>query len=381
MKYDYLIVGAGFSGLVMAERLANVLGKSVLVVEKRDHIGGNSADEYNECGVLVHKYGPHYFRTNSEKILDYLSMFTDWIDADYKILSYTHEQFYNFPINLNTFEQIIGKSATEEEMINTLDQWRVPIENPKNSEEVIISQVGKELYQKFFLGYTLKQWKKHPTELAASVCGRIPIRTNRDDRYLNEKYQVMPAKGYSALFRKLVQSDNIEIKLNTDYRVAMQDIDYSTMIYTGQVDTYYDYCFGRLPYRSLRFEHETFNASELVAKNIKNQVIKKGFYQPAVQINYPNDHEYTRTVEVKHITGQVSEYTTVVKEFPEDNGDPYYPVPTDENKELYKKYETLAKQEKNVLFTGRLAKYKYYNMDQVVGAALTLFDKIRQQEH
>lgn len=364
----------------MAERLATQAGKSSLVVEKRDHVGGNSYDYYDEAGVLIHKYGPHYFRTNSPKIKDYLSQFTEWQPVDYKILSYTEGRYWNFPINLNTFEQLIGRESTSEEFAEYLEKKRVPIENPKNSEEVIISQVGWELYEKFFLGYTLKQWKKHPKELDASVCGRIPIRTNRDDRYLKESFQALPKKGYHFLFNNLIQAaeGKSTIRLGVDYRDVVKSVEFGKMIYTGPIDEFFDCRFGRLPYRSLRFEHESFDEGALTERVSVSG--KAGHWQPAMQVNYPNDHDFTRIVELKHATQQSIETSTIVREFPDDyvpgEKEPYYPIPNDETAALYKKYKALADETPDVHFVGRLATYRYYNMDQVVGMALSCFEKI-----
>lgn len=341
------------------------------MVDKRDHIGGNAYDYKDEKGVLSHKYGPHYFRSNSERIVEYLSQFTDWKPVDYTIKSYTDGQYWNFPINLNTFEQLIGREATSEEFEQWLEERREKIENPKNSEEVITSQVGRELYEKFFKGYTLKQWKKHPSELDASVCGRIPIRTNRDDRYLREKFQALPKDGYTALFERLVASvPGLEVKTNTDFDAAKEHYDYEHLVFTGQIDAYFDYQLGKLPYRSLRFEHESFSTEEL----------GREFWQPAMQVNYPSEEvDYTRIVEIKHATGQKIDATSIVREFPadfEETGEPYYPVPMEESKELYRAYAELAEQEKGVTFLGRLGAYRYYNMDQVVAMALMQADKI-----
>lgn len=371
IKIDCLIVGAGFAGLVMAEQLSSRLGWKCVVVDKRDHIGGNAYDYKDEKGVLSHKYGPHYFRSNSERIVEYLSQFTDWKPVDYTIKSYTDGQYWNFPINLNTFEQLIGREATSEEFEQWLEERREKIENPKNSEEVITSQVGRELYEKFFKGYTLKQWKKHPSELDASVCGRIPIRTNRDDRYLREKFQALPKDGYTALFERLVASvPGLEVKTNTDFDAAKEHYDYEHLVFTGQIDAYFDYQLGKLPYRSLRFEHESFSTEEL----------GREFWQPAMQVNYPSEEvDYTRIVEIKHATGQKIDATSIVREFPadfEETGEPYYPVPMEESKELYRAYAELAEQEKGVTFLGRLGAYRYYNMDQVVAMALMQADKI-----
>ena len=364
MTFDYLIVGAGFSGAILAERLASQKGKRVVVVDRRNHIGGNCYDKYNSDGILVHAYGPHYFRTNSDKVIDYLSKFTEWIAADYKILSWTHGRYWNFPINLNTFEQFVGKQMNEDEMIGMLDNIREKIEFPSNSEELMVSKIGRELYEMFYKGYTKKQWGIDASQLDASVCGRIPIRTNRDNRYFSEKFQALPKKGYTELFRNMLFNPRIEVLLNTDYREARENIQFGHLIYTGPVDEYFDYRHGHLPYRSLRFEEQTIPCK---------------YYLPAVQVNYPNEHGFTRIVEVKHITGQSSDLTTIVREYPENHllgREPYYPIPTESAKLLYKKYEEDVEREANVTFLGRLATYKYLNMDQVVALALSAFEKL-----
>lgn len=380
---DYLVIGAGFSGLVLAERLSNECGASCLIVEKRDHIGGNAQDEYDDHGVLVHKYGPHYFRTNSPRIREYLSRFTEWTPLEYKILSYAEGRFWNFPINLNTFEQLIGRASTSDEFESWLAERRVPIHEPKNSEEVIISQVGWDLYNKFFKNYTLKQWKKHPRELDASVCGRIPIRTNQDDRYLREDFQALPKAGYHKLFnRMLASSPNVQVLLRTDYRQVMQSVRCKHLIFTGPIDEYFDFCHGPLPYRSLRFENESFTGDQLSAR--RAIAGKEGFWQPAMQVNYPNDEAFTRIVEIKHATQQSCSNTTIVREYPEDFGpgkEAYYPIPTQEASALYKRYEERAASLDNVSFVGRLATYRYYNMDQIVGMALTEFEHLKKKYH
>jgi UDP-galactopyranose mutase len=363
-EVDYLIVGAGFAGAVLAERLASQRGARCLVLDRRDHVGGNAHDHTDAAGVLLHTYGPHYFRTNSDRIVAYLSQFTAWHAVEYKILSWTHGRFWQFPINLNTFEQLVGHPSTSEEMEKTLAAWRVRIAEPKNSEEVIVSQVGTRLYEMFFREYTRKQWRRDPRELDASVCGRIPIRTNRDDRYLSEKFQALPKDGYIAMFRKMLAHPNIEVRLGTDYRAARALIRHRHLIYTGPLDEYFDHCFGPLPYRSLRFEPETLNQE---------------WFQPAMQVNYPNDHDFTRIVELKHATGQKLPVTTIVREYPEDFGpgrEPYYPIPAPDARALYEKYAARGAQERGVSFVGRLATYRYYNMDQVVGMALAEFGRL-----
>jgi UDP-galactopyranose mutase len=381
-KFDYIIVGAGFAGLTAAERFCTQSGKRCLVVEKRNHIGGNAYDHYDDSGVLIHTYGPHYFRTNSPRIREYLSQFTEWHPVDYNILSHTGGTYWKFPINLNTFEQIIGRPSTSEEMEAWLEEIRVPIENPANSEEVIVSQVGWELYDKFFKGYTLKQWKRHPKDLDSSVCGRIPIRTNRDDRYLREEFQALPKAGYTRMFERMIEAcgDNLRVLLNTGYREILPHVEYDHMIYTGQVDEYFDHCHGQLPYRSLRFENESFTPEQLVAR--EPIAGKPGFWQPAMQVNYPNEEEFTRIVEVKHATGQLCANTTIVREYPDDYGpgkEPYYPIPAPDAAALYRKYKELADAEAGVSFIGRLATYRYYNMDQVVGMALAEVDRLEKR--
>ncbi len=367
ITWDYLIVGAGYAGAVLAERLASQCGASCLVIDRREHIGGNAHDHYDAAGVLIHTYGPHYFRTNSDRIREYLSQFTEWHPVDYKILSWTDGRFWQFPINLNTFEQIIGHPSTSEEMEATLAEWRVPIENPANSEEVIVSQVGQRLYEMFFKNYTRKQWKRDPKDLDASVCGRIPVRTNRDDRYLSDKFQALPKEGYTAMFHKILAHPKITVQLGADYREARKELSYRHLIYTGPIDEYFDHCYGPLPYRSLRFEPET---------------LPQEYFQPAMQVNYPNDHEFTRIVELKHATGQKLPVTTIVREYPDDFGpgkEPYYPIPAPDAKALYDRYAARAEQEQGVSFVGRLATYRYYNMDQVIGMALTEFDKLKSR--
>jgi UDP-galactopyranose mutase len=364
LEVDFLIVGAGFSGAVLAERLATELGALCLVIDRRPHIAGNAYDAKDAAGVLIHQYGPHYFRTNSDRVVEYLSRFTAWRPVEYKILSHTDGRYWSFPINLNTFEQLIGRNSTSEEMSATLESWRLPIASPVNSEEVIVSQVGWKLYEMFFMNYTRKQWRRDPRDLDPSVCGRIPIRTNRDDRYLSDRFQALPADGYTAMIERILRHPRIEVRLNTDLREVRDVILHKHLIYSGPIDEYFDYCFGPLPYRSLRFEPET---------------IETAFFQPAVQVNYPNDHDYTRIVEVKHITGQEIPVTTIVREYPEDFGpgkEPYYPIPAPDSRAIYAKYAARAEAESSVTFIGRLANYKYYNMDQIVALALVEADRL-----
>jgi UDP-galactopyranose mutase len=378
---DFLIVGAGFSGLVVAEQLSNA-GWKCVIVDKRDHLGGNAYDRYDEAGVLIHPYGPHYFRTNSQRIVDYLSQFTEWHPVEYKIKSYSSGRYWSFPINLNTFEEWIGKPATTEEFEAWLQEHRESIPEPANSEEVIVSQVGRTLYQQFFEGYTLKQWQRHPRDLDPSVCGRIPIRTNRDDRYLREEFQALPREGYTAMFEAmLAASPGAELHLGTDFQQAKERWNYNHLVFTGPVDEFFGRCYGPLPYRSLSFEHESFDEEQLdVREPISG---KKGFWQPAMQVNYPDpDVPFTRIVEIKHATGQQIGATTIVREYPKSwavGDEPFYPIPAEDAKALYQRYAALAEAEENVTFTGRLATYRYYNMDQVTGMALTQSAKLLER--
>jgi UDP-galactopyranose mutase len=376
--FDFLVVGGGFAGLVTAERICNRLGKTCLLVDKRRHIGGNCYDNIDGHGVLLHKYGPHYFRTNSLEVKTYLDRFTKWRAANYVVKSYTDGRYWSFPINLNTFEELLGRPSTTEEFEAWLATKRVSIPTPANSEECVLSQAGVELYEKFFKGYTLKQWKKHPRDLDASVCGRIPLRTNRDDRYLMETFQAMPSDGYTRLFENLVDAcgDLLRLELETDYHEVVARVKYDFLVYTGPIDDYFQHCYGQLPYRSLRFETESFTPNDL--SRLNRPSADRGFWQPYLQVNYPNSEDFTRIVEIKHATGQDAPNTTVVREYPADYGpgtEPYYPVPTRANQDLYQQYQRLSQRESNTFFIGRLATYRYYNMDQVVAGALSCFEK------
>jgi len=378
---NFLIIGAGFSGLVAAHRLSNA-GHNCTIVDRRAHLAGNAHDSHDKAGVLVHNYGPHYFRTNSQRIIDYLSTFTGWHPVDYTIKSFTEEKYWPFPVNLNTFETLIGKPATTADFESYLAANRHHIPDPKNSEEVILSQVGTRLYELFFEGYTLKQWKRHPRELDPSVCGRIPIRTNRDDRYLTEEFQALPDKGYTHLLENiLADSPNTTLHLNTDFQEARGKFPHDHLIFTGAIDEYFGRKFGPLPYRSLRFEHESFYATDLIPREKISG--KPGFWQPAMQVNYPGKEvAYTRIVEIKHATGQKIAATSIVREFPADwdiSKEPYYPVPAPDAAAAFQKYAALAAAETNTTFIGRLATYRYYNMDQVTGMALAASAKLNKR--
>lgn len=375
---DFLIIGAGFAGLVAAERLASA-GWKCTVVDRRTHLAGNAADRPDRAGVLYHQYGPHYFRTNSRRIFQYLSRFTEWHEVDYTIKSFTRNRYWSFPVNLNTFEELIGEPSTEAQFEQWLEKTRVPYPKPKNSEDLILSRTGPEFYHLFFKDYTQKQWARHPRDLDASVCGRVPIRTNRDNRYLTEQFQALPKHGYTAMFEKMLAlNSNINVLLGVDFSEARTRWKHRHLIYTGAVDEYFDYRFGPLPYRSLRFEHQSFTPEELVARQDISG--KPGFWQPAMQVNYPDLMvPYTRIVEIKHATGQQHSCTNITREFPKEwavGGEAYYPIPAPDTKKAYLQYAKLAQRESNTSFIGRLATYRYYNMDQVTGMAIAEADKL-----
>ncbi len=367
IKTDVLIVGSGPVGCVLAERLSNDLNLKCLIVEKRDHVAGNCFDLKNNKGLLYHKYGPHYLRFKNKKTFNYLSKFTKWIKGDYIVKSYVDKKLYNFPININTLEKLFNlKFKTIEEAKKFLDKKKIKIKSPKNSEEFILSQVGKEIYEKFYKNYSKKQWGIHPRLLNKSVLGRVPIRLNRDNFYVNEKLKFMPKDGYTAMFKNMISNKNISIKLNTDFKKIKKNIEYKILIYTGPVDEYFDYKFGKLEWRSLKFKFESF---------------KKKYLQECVQYNFPNDFKFTRKVEIKHVTKQKSNYTIISKEYPTKHGDPFYPINTKKNSVLYLKYLKLVKklEKKQIYFEGRLATYRYINTDEVIENALSLFEKIKKK--
>ena len=363
--FDYLIVGAGFAGSVLAERLATRSNKKVLIVDKRSHIAGNAFDHYNEDGILVHKYGPHIFHTNSKDVFEYLSNFTDWRPYEHRVLASVDGQMVPMPINLDTINKLYGLSLNSFEVEQFFESVAEQVPVIRTSEDVVVSKVGRELYEKFFRNYTRKQWGMDPSELDKSVTSRVPTRTNRDDRYFTDIYQAMPLHGYTRMFERLLDHPNIKVMLNTDYHDIIDFIPFKEMIFTGPVDEYFDFQYGKLPYRSLEFKHETLNVEQHLAAPV---------------VNYPNDNLYTRITEFKALTGQKHPKTALVYEYPKAEGDPYYPVPRLENAELYNKYKKLADETPNVHFVGRLATYKYYNMDQVVAQALTLYKKLTEKE-
>jgi len=367
-RYDYLIVGAGFAGSVLAERLASQHGARVLIMDRREHIGGNAYDEPNEAGILYHKYGPHIFHTNSEQVWDYLSQFTQWRPYEHRVRAVVRDKLVPIPINRTTLNELFGlELKTDEEAAEYLASRAEPVDEIRTSEDVVINAVGQELYELFFRGYTRKQWGLDPSELDKQVTSRIPTRTNTDDRYFGDTFQAMPLDGYTKMFERMLDNPLIEKRLGTDFRdlkdEAFEIADH--IIYTGPIDEYFDFRFGKLPYRSLKFDHQTLEQEQ---------------FQPVAVVNYPDEQvPYTRISEYKHLTGQESPVTTVTYEYPSAEGDPYYPIPRPENQELFKKYEALADATEDVTFVGRLATYRYYNMDQIVGQALATFRRMDEK--
>ncbi len=363
--YDYLIVGAGLAGSVLAERLASKANKKILLIDKRNHIGGNTFDYYNSDGILVHKYGPHIFHTNSKDVFDYLSNFTEWRPYEHHVLASVDGQLVPIPINQNTVNALYGLNLSQLQVQDFFNSKAEKKDQILTSEDVVVNAVGRELYEKFFKHYTVKQWALDPSELDASVTARVPTRTNKDNRYFTDSYQAMPLHGYTNMFHRLLDHPNINIMLNTDYKDVVGEIKFKTLIYSGPIDAYFDFCFGKLPYRSINFKSQTIDSEN---------------YQPTGTVNYPMSQAYTRITEFKHLTGQKHDKTSIVFEYPTAEGDPYYPIPRKENMETYNQYKTLAALEPNTFFTGRLGTYKYYNMDQVIAQSLTLFKKIMQAE-
>ncbi|CCD91848.1 putative UDP-galactopyranose mutase [Bradyrhizobium sp. ORS 375] len=364
--FDWLIVGAGFAGSVLAERLATQLKQTVLIIDRRPHIGGNAYDCYDAAGVLMHRYGPHIFHTNSSEIFQYLSNFTEWRSYEHRVRASVKGQQLPIPINRTTLNRLYGlQLSTEEEAEAFYESRRESIDTIRTSEDVVVDRVGRELYELFFRGYTRKQWGLDPSQLDKSVTARVPTRANTDDRYFGDSHQFMPKDGYTRMFERMLDNPRISIMLQTDFNMIKKLVPYRNLIFTGAVDEYFDRCYGALPYRSLRFEHVT---------------LPKEWHQDVAVVNYPGDEPFTRVSEYKHLTGQVHPFTTITYEHPTDIGDPYYPIPCDSNRALYRKYQALAASQSDVHFVGRLATYQYYNMDQVVGQALATFRRIRDAE-
>ncbi|MCX8016271.1 MAG: UDP-galactopyranose mutase [Rhodocyclaceae bacterium] len=364
MRLDILVVGAGFAGAVAARLLAEQQ-RDVLVIDRRLHIGGNAYDAVDAHGVLVHPYGPHIFHTNAKRVFEWLSQFTTWRFYEHRVLASVDGQLLPIPINRTTINRLYGLQLDEAGVAAWLERVREPRSPIRTSEDAVLASVGRDLCEKFFRGYTRKQWGLDLSELSASVAARIPVRTNDDDRYFSDAYQFMPADGYTAMFRRILDHPRIRIELGVDYRSVRDRWQPHHVIYTGPIDEFFDQCFGPLPYRSLRFEHE--------------HVPQLAQFQPVGTVNYPNEHAFTRITEFKHLTGQHHPGTSIVREYPQAEGDPYYPIPRPDNEQLYKRYAELAERLPNVTFVGRLAQYRYYNMDQVVAAAMNAVEKLTQQ--
>jgi len=366
--FDWMVVGAGFAGSILAERLASQRDERVLVIDRRDHVAGNAFDHLDAAGLLVHRYGPHIFHTNSAAVFAHLSRFTDWRPYEHRVLAEVRSPVTGatmqvpIPINLDTINRLYGLDLTEA----GVEAWMTArAETPdaiRTSEDVVVAKVGRELYKLFFRGYTRKQWALDPSELDKSVTARVPTRTNRDDRYFTDRFQAMPRDGYTAMFRRILDHPNITVRTGLDFAEARRRFRFRRLIWTGPVDEYFGFRFGRLPYRSLRFRHETLD---------------REWALPTGTVNHPDEATpYTRVSEYKWMTGQAHRRTSVTYEYPSAEGDPYYPIPRPENAALYKRYEELADAEADTWFVGRLATYRYYNMDQVVGQALATFERI-----
>lgn len=360
--FDYLIVGAGVAGCVLAERLA-YFGKSVLLVEKRNHIAGNAYDEYNTDGILVHRYGPHIFHTNSPAIWSHLSTFTEWNYYQHRVSSYVDGMFVPFPINLDTINQLLNEHFSVSELEFFMERARnnAGIKRIANARDMAVSLVGQDLYDKFFRHYTEKQWGLPPEQLGPEVTGRIPVRPGRETRYFTDRYQGVPRYGYTRMFQRMLDHPGIQVLLNADYKKLTGDLKFNRMVYTGPIDCFFDHVHGPLPYRGLCFEYETLPVE---------------YYQETATVNYPNDYDFTRITEFKHLTGQKHPCTTIAREYPEADGEPFYPVPNEANLELYRRYEAEARHLKSVFFVGRLAEYRYYSMDQVIERALSCLEEI-----
>lgn len=359
MQFKYVIVGAGLAGLTLAERIANELKEKVLIIEKRNHIGGNCYDSYNEEGVLIHNYGPHIFHTNLKEVWNYLSRFTQWSLYQHKVLTYIDGQLIPMPITTETVNKLYNLNLSNFEVEEFLKKQAKDIKEINNSEDVVLSKAGQEIYEKFFKNYTKKQWDVYPNELDSSVISRIPVRYSGDTRYFTNRYQGMPRHGYAKLCLRMVENSNIHILLNTDYKEVIDEIKYEHLIYTAPIDYFFNYKHGKLKYRSVRCEFETYTCNS---------------YQEAPVVNYPNDYDFTRITEFKKLTGQETHKTTILKEYPTWEGEPYYPYPVKACSEQFQLYKQECDKLDKVTFIGRLAEYKYYDMDAVVNRALDVFN-------
>ena len=368
MKFDWLVVGAGFTGATLAERIATQLNKKVLLIDRRAHVGGNAFDLYNDHGVLYHQYGPHIFHTNSQKVWDYLSQFTEWRPYEHHVLAVVDGKKVPLPFNLNTIDAVYPPAQAERLSRLLIDEYgfgaKVPILKMREHSNPQLAELAEFIYQNIFYNYTIKQWEFKPEELDPLVTGRVPISVSRDNRYFQDTFQAMPKHGYSEMFKRMLDHPNIKVEVNAGYHDVAGGARFDRAIFTGPIDEYFNYIHGPLPYRSLRFEFST---------------LETPWFQEVGTVNYPNDHAYTRITEQKHITGQQTGKTTIVVEYPQKHvpreNEPYYPIPREENRERYNLYLREAHRlNGSVLLAGRLADYKYYNMDQAAARALKLFE-------
>ncbi len=364
MRYDYLIVGTGFAGCVLAERLANALHKRVLLVERRNHIGGNAYDFRDDHGLLVQRYGPHIFHTNNRAVWDYLSQFTEWNGYVHRVLANLGTKRVYLPINLDTMERLCERTFTAEEMREYFEQRRVRLARIENARDVVVSQVGTELYELLFRNYTKKQWDLYPEQLDPQVTGRLPVRFDRDTRYFTDAWQGLPTEGYTRMFERMLDSRDIEVRLETDYRDVAGSVDAAGCIFTGAIDEFFNWRYGRLPYRGLEFRFETLPVER---------------FQNAAVVNYPNHQEYTRITEFKQLYLQQNPQTTICYEYGSEEGPACYPIPTPANHALYARYRADADRLDDTHFVGRLAQYQYLNMDEVVERALNVFREIQDR--
>lgn len=358
MHFKNIVIGAGYAGTTIARRIAEEKNEDVLIVEKHNHIAGHAHDQYNEHGILIHTYGPHIFHTNNKKVWDWLSRFTDWHLYQHRVLTYVDGMKIPMPISAETINQLYNLNLSSDQVEKWLQEQAEKIKEINNSEDVVISKAGREIYEKFFKNYTYKQWECYPNALDASVISRIPIRKNRDTRYFTDKYQGLPKQGYTKMFENILNHSKIHIMLNTNWIDIRDQIEYDKLYFTGPIDLFYNYKFGKLGYRSVRFEYDTY--------------FNKDFYQEVGTINYPNDYDFTRITEYKYLTGQDVPHTTIAKEYSSAEGEPFYIIPNSDNQIMYKQYKSCVERESNVTFIGRLAEYKYYNMDKVIERAFDI---------
>lgn len=365
-EYDVVVVGSGLSGAVIAEQCASKLDKKVLVIEKRPHIGGNCYDYVNEKGLLVSKYGAHIFHTNDENVWKYIQKFSEWVPYEHKVVAFVEGKLVPIPVNILTVNMLCNAGLTSSaDMRAWLFHNQVFYPTIENGEQVAKSRVGIDLYEKLFANYTYKQWGLHPHELEPSVLARIPVRDSFEDRYFTDKYQALPKYGYTKFIENILSHPNIDIVLEKSFFDIKDEISYNFLIFTGPIDAFYSHVgLPKLAYRSLQFDTITLENTE--------------FFQPHAVVNYPEkEFSFTRIIEYKHFLSQKSPHTTIVREIPTSEGEPYYPIPCTKNSELYQLYKAYADVEKNVYFLGRLGKYQYLNMDQAISQALELAKTLR----